>query len=211
MALQIPVTVYRALTGDVLDRVDFNVLFYSFILAFPAIATGNAILRHRLYSIDIIINRTLVYGLLVTGIFVLYAAIIGVWSRLFGTGSSFEVSLIGAGVIAFIFQPFREFIQRAVNRLMFGRRNEPMTVIDQLGKALEATLSPESALYHLVKTTAETLKLPYAAVESDERERVSFGQERGEPVRFPLVYQAQIIGQLVVTARSPGEHLNRRR
>ena len=83
-----------------------------------------------------------------------------------------------------------------------------MALIDQLGKTLETTLSPDSALLHLVRTTAETLKLPYAAVESDEHEQVSFGTPRGEPVWFPLVYQAQVVGQLVVTARSPSEHLN---
>jgi signal transduction histidine kinase len=181
-------------------------LIYGLYLSlFPVFIVGNAILRHRLYDIDIIINRTLVYSVLTIVLIAIYAATIGGLTVFLG--SAFEVSLLGAGIIAVLFEPLRERLQRAANRLMFGQRDEPIAVIDQLGKGLEVTASPESALAHLAQTTAETLKLPYVAVEYAET-IVASGAKRGDSTRFPLIHQAQIIGHLDVTPRSPNESLN---
>jgi signal transduction histidine kinase len=168
-----------------------------------------AILRYRLWDIDIIINRTLVYGLLSAIVVAMYVLIVGGLGSLLENDSSLLISLLGVGVIAVLFQSFKENIQRAINRLMFGKRDEPMIIMDQLSKGLAATLSQEAALAHLVEATAKTLKLPYVAVEQDEdAPYVSFGHRRGEIILFPLIYQAKIIGHLIVTPRSPGEMLN---
>jgi signal transduction histidine kinase len=58
----------------------------------------------------------------------------------------------------------RERLQRAINRLMYGERDTPYTVISRLGQRLEVTLAPEAILSIIVETVAQALKLPYAAI-----------------------------------------------
>ncbi len=173
------------------------------------LSIGIGILRYRLWDIDVIINRTLVFGALTAILIAVYALVVTSLSQLLHDEGNFVVSLLGAGIIAVLFQPLRQWLQNAINRLMFGKRDEPLAVMTELGSSLEKMLSPDAALLHLVETTARTLRLPYVAVEcADMPERVAVGTLRGEPVCFPLVYQAQVIGTLLATSRSPGELLN---
>lgn len=55
-------------------------------------------------------------------------------------------------------------LQRAVNRWMYGERDDPYTVLSALSRRLEAVVAPEAVLPAIVETVAQTLKLPYAAV-----------------------------------------------
>jgi signal transduction histidine kinase len=103
----------------------------------------------------------------------------------------------------------RERLQRFINRFMYGDRDDPVSVISKLGERLEATGTPEAVLPGLVETVAQTLKLPYAAIELEERGShevaAAFGLPVDQPVRYPLVYQAETVGYLVVAPRSKGE------
>jgi len=171
------------------------------------LAVTIAILRYRLWDIDIIINRTLVYGVLTTLLVAMYALIVSTLGLLIQDEGNFVVSLLGTGVIAVIFQPLRSFIQRIINHWIFGQRDEPLAVMIELGKSLEMILSPEDALKYLVENTAKTLKLPYISIEDDNTLQVSFGKRVAELEHFPLIYQAQSIGVLLVSPRSVGEKL----
>lgn len=191
--------------GAILEGVLTTIGFYLPI----AVGVTIAILRYHLWDIDVIINRTLVFGALTAILIAVYAVIVTTLGQLVRDEGSFVVSLLGAGVTAVLFQPLRQRLQTAINRLMFGRRDEPLTVMTELGASLETMLSPDAALRHLVETTAKSLRLPYVAVErADTSERVASGSLRGEPVRFPLIYQAQVIGSLLAASRSPAESLN---
>ncbi len=191
--------------GAILEGVLTTIGFYLPI----AVGVTIAILRYHLWDIDVIINRTLVYGALTGILIAVYALVVTTISQIVRAEGNFVVSLLGAGVIAVLFQPLRQWLQNAINRLMFGRRDEPLAVMTELGASLEKMLSPDAALLHLVEMTAKTLRLPYVAVErADTAERVTVGHLRGEPMSFPLIYQAQTIGSLLAASRSPGEALN---
>jgi signal transduction histidine kinase len=173
------------------------------------LAVGIALLRYRLWDVDVVINRTLVYGALTAILVAIYALIVTALGRLLQDEGSFAVSLIGAGVLAVLFQPLRDGLQRGINRLLFGRRSEPLAVMTALSRNLEAILTPEAALAHLVEETARSLKLPYVGLErAGHPEPIAFGASRLEPVRFPLIVQAQPIGALLAVPRSPAEGLN---
>jgi signal transduction histidine kinase len=168
-----------------------------------------AILRHRLYDIDVVINRTLVYGSLsacVVGIYVLAVVSLG---ALFQARGNLAVSLLATGVVAVLFQPLRSRLQRGVNRLMYGERDDPYAVTSRLGRRLEATLASEAILPTVVETIAQALKLPYAAILLKEGEgfwtAAAYGSPRGEPETLPLVYQREEIGRLLLSPRAPGE------
>ena len=100
-------------------------------------------------------------------------------------------------------------LQRSVNRLMYGERDDPYAVISRLGRSLEAALAPDTVLPTLVATIAQALKLPYAAIllKGGEgfRTAVAYGSPRGEPETLPLVYQREEIGRLELSPRAPGE------
>src|SRR5579859_1331612 len=87
------------------------------ILAVP-VSIGIAILRHRLFDIDVLINRTLVYGLLTASIVAIYAIVVGYCAVLFQARGDIA-SLLGAGVAAVLFQLIRERVQTGVNRLLY--------------------------------------------------------------------------------------------
>jgi signal transduction histidine kinase len=173
------------------------------------VAVGIAILRYRLYDIDMVINRTLVYGSLsayVIGIYVL--AVVGLGALLQARGN-LAVSLLATGLVAVLFQPLRSRLQRSVNRLMYGERDDPYAVISRLGRRLEAALAPDAVLPTVVETIAQALKLPYAAILLKDgdgyRTAAAYGSPTGEPEALPLVYQREEIGRLLLSPRAPGE------
>jgi len=187
-----------------------NILYVAvFALLVVPIFTYISIVRHHLYDIDVVINRTLVYGALtscVVGIYVLAVVALG---ALFQTQGNIAVSLLATGLVAVLFQPLRSRLQRGVNRLMYGERDDPYAVVSRLGRRLEATLAPDRVLPTLVETIAQALKLPYAAIllkDGEEfRTAATSGSPLGEPETLPLVYQREEIGRLVIAPRAPGE------
>jgi signal transduction histidine kinase len=178
---------------------------------FP-IAICIAILRYRLYEIDIIINRTLVYGSLTALVIGFYVVVVGYLGSLLRAENNLLISLFATGLVAVIFQPLRDRLQRGVNRLMYGRRDEPVTVLSQLGAQLEQTLLPDEILPGLANTVAQTLKLPYAAIAlkvgDDYQIQAESGHASGNAESFPLVYQGETIGQLLAARRAPAEDFN---
>jgi signal transduction histidine kinase len=136
----------------------------TFFVVLSPLAIGFSILRYRLWDIDLVINRTLVYGVLTASVVGGYALIFGTLGALFQAHGSFLISLLATGLIAVLFQPLRLRVQRAVNHLLYGERDEPYTVLSRLGQRLEATLAPDAVLPTIVQTIAEALKLPYVAI-----------------------------------------------
>lgn len=186
------------------------ILLLSLVPIFIPLTIGVALLRYRLWQIDIILNRSLVYIGLSLGIIAIYALTVGGLSLLFQSQNSLLISLLATGFIAVFFQPVRDRLQRGVNRLMFGERDDPAAVLAQLGQRLEAISQPEAVLPAIVETITQALKLPYAAIVlADETVAAATGtQTNGLLQTFPLVYQSEMVGQLQVVARAPGEGLS---
>ncbi len=191
-----------------LAEIIVNTINHLLLLLIP-ISIAFAILRSRLWDIDIIINRTLVYGILTASVVGLYVLVVGGLSTLLQVRGSLIISLLATGLIAVLFQPLRSRLQSAVNHLMYGERDDPYRIISRLGEHLEATLVPEAILPTIVETVAQALRLPYAAIELQEEGLVrlvaSYGTPAGPSLRIPLRYQQDTIGQLLLASRSPGE------
>jgi signal transduction histidine kinase len=179
------------------------------LLLLIPISIAIAILRYHLWDIDILINRTLVYGTLTASIVGIYVLVVGYLGALFRMGNNLLISLIATGLVAVLFQPLRELLQRGANRLLYGQRDEPYTVITGLSQRLEATLAPGAVLPTIVEAVAQALKLPYAAIllKQDDEFTIAarYGNQRGEPLVFPLSYQRETIGKLLLSPRALGE------
>jgi two-component system NarL family sensor kinase len=172
------------------------------------IASAFAIFKYRLYDIDIIINRTLVYGSLTASVVVIYVLLVGGLGTFFQAQGNLIIALLATGIVAVLFQPLRERLQQAVNRLIYGERDDPVKALSRLGRQLETAVPPDKVLPTLVETIAQTLKLPYVAIQLPLQEGNKIAAEHGQPVpetiQLPLVYQGEDSGQLVVGLRSPG-------
>lgn len=185
----------------------WNVIALGALLVPVAIAAG--ILQHQLLGIEVVINRALAYGALTATVVGIYVLVVGYVGALLHARGSLAVSLLAAGLIAVLFQPLREKLQRAVNRWMFGDRDDPYAVLSRLGRRLETAVAPDRVLPLVAETIAQALKLPYAAIAVHQGGRLvtaaSYGLPRGDPLSLPLVYQGAPVGQLILSPRAPHE------
>jgi signal transduction histidine kinase len=211
-----------AMLGGVASAYAWGAYYYFKALAAVALAAGlglgiplaigAAILRYRLYDIDVLINRTLVYGALTACVVGVYVLVVGGFGALLQARGNLAVSLLATALVAVMFQPLRSRLQRGVNRLMYGERDDPYAVISRLGRRLEAAIAPETVLPTIAETIAQALKLPYAAILLKEgegfRSAAAYGSPTVEPEVLPLMYQREEVGRLVLSPRAPGEEFS---
>ncbi len=165
-----------------------------------------AILRYRLWDIDAVISRALVYGALTAIVAGLYMLIVGGLGSLLNGRGNLLISLLAAGLVAVLFAPLRARLQRGVNRLMYGERDDPYAVLSRLGQRLEATLTPDAVLPTIVQTVKDALRIPFAAIEVRRAGELaivaSAGQPVGEAARLPLAYRGELVGEMVLGTRA---------
>jgi signal transduction histidine kinase len=158
---------------------------------------------------------------MVTGLYVLIVSGLGM---LLAVEESFLLSLFATAVIAVLFAPLRQQLQRQVNRLLYGERDEPYAVMARLGQRLEATVSPTEVLPTIVTTVREALNLPYVAVtvrsvlpgsaSMSSSEVMAASGEKPEHREaqvevFPITYGGETLGDLTLTRRTPNEPFSR--
>jgi two-component system NarL family sensor kinase len=171
------------------------VLIFSAASTIP-VATGIAILKYRLYDIDRIINRTLVYGALTVCIVGIYVLVVGYLGALFASRGNLVISIFAAGLVAIMFQPLRERLQRIVNRLTYGERDDPYRVLARLGRRLEATIAPEAVLPAIVENIARALRLPQVAVWLADGDTLRLGAAHGSAPTSVTVQDARAVKTL---------------
>lgn len=179
-------------------------------IVFP-VTLAVAILRYRLWGIDVILNRALVYGGVTAAIVSLYTLIVGGLSSVFhAQGNTINV-FIGAGLVAILFQPLRERLQRGANRLMFGQRDEPYAVLAQFARQLETTPALETILLAIVTTIQETLKLSQVMIDLNHKGPPdTHSASNKELIPFPFFYQGTPIGRLLVAPREGETELSQK-
>jgi signal transduction histidine kinase len=202
-------TIWWMLQPDDPLAYELNVGSVWFALTLIVIAAGIAILRHGLYNVDLIINRTLVYGVLSAGVIGIYVLLVGTLSTLFQSSGNLLIALLATGVVALLVHPLRMRLQSGINRFMYGERDDPYAVLAGLSRQLKTTLAPSAVLPNIVEAIARNLKLPYVALALAHGHRLEiaavYGSVSGEPIQLPLVYQSETVGQLLVAPRAPGE------
>jgi len=188
-----------------------NVTILSFALL--PIAIGFAVLRYKLYEIDTIINKALVYGLLATFITTVYVAIVVGLGQLLGSQDNAALSIAATGTIAVAFQPVRERVRRFANRLVYGKRATPYEVMAGFSRRMAETPS----LAEVLPTMASTAARGVGAERSRVRVVLPSGEQRvtAWPVdatddRFDRVidvtHEGEVIGDIAI-AKPAGEPL----
>jgi signal transduction histidine kinase len=126
-------------------------------VALVPVAIGIAIFRYHLYDIDVVINKTLVYGLLAVFITSVYVAIVvGIGSLAQrGARPSLALSIAATAVVAIAFQPVRAWIQRLANRLVYGRRATPYQILADFAGRMAGAYAAEDLLPRMARILAE--------------------------------------------------------
>ena len=123
------------------------------LFGIPA-AMGIAILKHRLYDIDVIISRAVVYGLLSAAVTGVYAGIVLGIGTLVGHRRGPVLTIAAAVAIALLFQPLRHRAQRFANRLVYGTRATPYQALSDFAGDMAGQLDLTDAVDRMVSVLA---------------------------------------------------------
>jgi len=194
------------------------------------VAAAIAVLKYRLYDIDVVISRTLVYGALATFITAVYVAIVVGLGSLVGAGSrpNLVLSIVATAIVAGAFQPVRERVQKVANRMVYGRRATPYEVLSNFSSRVADSYASEAVLSRMAEVLAqgtgaeraevwlrvgdtmrpaaawprlEAADAPILGVTGQILPQIP-GSDRSAPVR----HQGELLGALAVKKR-PGETL----
>ncbi len=123
------------------SRLVGDLLYLAFFLA-----VGAAVVRHRLFDVDLVLNRALVYGLLAAFVTAVYVAVVIGVGRLVGSGADLVLTVTATVLVALGFAPVREWARGLANRWVYGERQAPYEVLTSLGGRLAGALTPDELL-----------------------------------------------------------------
>ena len=207
-AVAVPLVVVGAATWGVVPGT--SVLPALGLVAVPA-GIAVAVLRYRLYELDLVVNRALVYGVLTVAVAGGYVLAVGLAGSYLSRRGDVLFSLLVTGAVALGFQPLRERVQRSVNRLTYGARDDPYRAAAALSRSLAGA---DAVLPTAVETIGRALALGYVALvvdadDDDEHTVAVYGTPVDGALAFPLVHQGATVGELRLAPR-PGERLRER-
>jgi signal transduction histidine kinase len=202
-ALFIPPSPAGRVIGNVISN---GLVVGAFGIALPA-AIGVAILKYRLYDIDVVINRTLVFGVLAAFITAVYVGIVVGIGTLIGSGgrNNLALSIVATALVAVAFQPVRERVQRLANRLVYGKRATPYEVMADFSERMSETLSPDEVLPRMAEAAArgvgaEAARVSVSLPDGSDR-AVWWPREQSVETlwhRVPANYHDQLVGEIAV-------------
>ena len=163
-----------------LQQVPYAITPFLVLLAIPA-AMAIAILRHRLFDIDVIISRALLVTLLSAGVIAVYAAIVLGIGTFAGHRSDPLLTIAAAVAIALVFQPLRQRATRLANRLVYGERATPYQVLSDFAADMAGQLDLGDAL----ERTAAAPRLAAARPRRGSGSAPSCGPARSGPAVRP--------------------------
>jgi two-component system, NarL family, sensor kinase len=172
------------------------------IAALPASITI-AIFRRQLFDIQIVVSRSLVYLALTGGIVGAYLILVAFFDRVLDTRHTLGSSVLATIVIAVGFNPVRVFLQRAVDRAIYGARNDPVRAIAEVGARLsEAGTPTRTGLDAALEALCGVMHYPSAAIMVRGVRVASFGMPLPGSHATPLGHDDERLGELVVGLRS---------
>ncbi|WP_281892619.1 sensor histidine kinase [Phytohabitans aurantiacus] len=174
----------------------------SLVVVVFAGAVGIAVLKYRLYDIDILVSRSVVYGTLTAAVVGIYLLMTGLGGAALD-GTTTLPAVLAAAVVAIGLTPARDRLQRAVDRRLHGERRDPLRAVSHLGDCLAETDEPNllTAVLTSVKWAVHASGVNVLAPDGRELGTVGAGVRNGESL--PLRVGGSHIGVLRVAARGP--------
>ncbi|HEX3930118.1 MAG TPA: histidine kinase [Nocardioides sp.] len=169
-----------------------------------------ATLRHQVYGLDLVLRRTLLYGLLTSLVVGVFVAAVGV-ATLSGVDSD-SVPAFGAAAISVIaLAPARAWLQRRVDRFVYGSTGDPYAAVAGLTAEFAGASTPQGVIQSYVGRMRDALHVPWVQIEYGEPARaVVAGVAEGPSARFSIVHRNRELGELTVGLRRGEDALRRR-
>ena len=130
------------------------------------VAAGVAILRYRLYDIDLVINRAVVGAAVVIFVTVGYVTAVVLLGALVGgrVSEQYWASVVATALVALAFQPLRRGVQRLGDRVVYGRRAAPYQALAELCRRLAQAVSLEQVLPGVAEVSGRSVGAASATV-----------------------------------------------
>jgi signal transduction histidine kinase len=188
------------------------------------VAAGVAIFKYRLYDIDLVINKTLVFGALAAFITAVYVAIVVGIGAAVGQGRNpnLELSILATAIVAVGFQPARDKVQRLANRLVYGTRATPYEVLSEFASRMASGYESDDLLPRMARIlgegtgaknaevwlkVADQLRVEATWPESEALPPLPMRSATLPPIphaslALPVVHRAEVLGALSLTKPS---------
>jgi signal transduction histidine kinase len=166
-------TATNSLVASVLQNLAFLCLYA---------AIGIAVLKYRLYDIDIVISKAVLYGSLAVFITAVYAGLVVGVGTLVGNRRSPLLAALAAAVVAVAFQPARQWAGRLANRVVYGRRATPYQVLSDFARRIGGTYASEDVLPQMARIVDGEAMPPVP----------------GADLAVPVVHQGELLGTISV-------------
>jgi signal transduction histidine kinase len=181
------------------------------------VAAAISILRYRLYDIDVVINKTVVYGALAAFITTIYVGVVVGVGSLIGQGDrpNLGLSLLATALVAVAFQPVRERVQSFANKLVYGERVTPYEAVTSFSHRMAESLSFDQVLPQMAEAAAKgvggnrsqvKLFLPGGGEQVVAWPTDSSGNSFDR--NLAVVHQGEQVGEIAVS-KAPGEQITK--
>jgi two-component system NarL family sensor kinase len=191
------------LTGP-MDLSGFPVLALTAIALVPVSMTI-AVVRHQLLDIRLLWLRTLTYTALTAVVVVAYLALVGVTDQVLRLQVGLGGSVLATLAVAAAFNPLRVWLQRGVERLLYGYRADPVRAAASVTAELAAGAQEPA---DVLPALCATLRLPYARLTEDGRTLGEHGSRPAIVEAIPLRHAGEPVGELEIGVRSGQRRLD---
>jgi signal transduction histidine kinase len=185
--------------------------FYTFLLI--PIAIVIAVLRYKLYEIDVVISKAIVYGALAVFVTAAYVGIVVGLGQLIGSDRSVPLQVAATVLVAVAFQPLRERVQRLANRLVYRKRATPYEVLARFSEQVAGTYATDEVAAALARLLVDGTGADHAEIwlAADGGSRLEAIWPAEAVVRHasppepddltavvPVAHRGELLGELVV-------------
>jgi hypothetical protein len=178
------------------------------------VAAALAVLRYRLYDIDVLIGKAITWGLLVVFVATGYVIVVVTFGAAIGSraASAFWPSLIATAIVAIAFQPLRRRFQQVADRVVYGKRAAPYDALADFSRRLVVSKSPKDLLAEVAEAVAQavgarqvTLQLQVAGA---TQPAAAWPADATSPpeIELPLQEGGEVLGSIAITM-PPGRWL----
>jgi signal transduction histidine kinase len=143
------------------------------------VAIGIAVLRYRLYDIDLVIRKTVIVGSIAVFFTLVFVAVVGGIGALVQSRSSTALSFLAAAIVAALFQPVLVRVRRLADRIVYGRRATPYELVAEFGRHLGGTYDANDVLPRIARVLGEGIGAASARV------RLRVGDELRQLATWP--------------------------
>jgi len=180
----------------------FLTMFFTLLFGVP-LACGIAILRYRLYDLDVVIRKTVLYVVLAGLLLLVFLTATWITTVLFASVSKGRLDLVAGIAIGALIWPLRRVATRIADRVVYGGRATPYEVMTGFAARVGDTYSTDDVLPRMAQilagATGATSTQVLLQIGGDLQEAATYGEPDGAPERFEIRHQGEELGALAVT------------